>query len=180
MSQEEIDRTINGLYDKGSQAKRIYNTEAYNNLDLYQMNCTYYSALDCNDDSYICSRILQFFTPGIPQVYYVGLLAGKNDIELVEKTKSGRSINRHNYTLEEIDREIKKPVVQRLMRLMKFRNDYPAFNGDFKIEASTQSQVVLTWTQKAYRTTATIDLQTYENRVSYYDTEKKTFFEVSF
>lgn len=180
MTQEEIDRTIEGLYDKGSRAKRIYNTEAYNNLDLYQMNCTYYSALDCNDDSYICGRILQFFTPGIPQVYYVGLLAGENDIELVEKTKSGRAVNRHNYTLEEIAVEAEKPVVRRLMHLMKFRNNYPAFNGVFKIQASPQSQVILTWSQDSYRTTATIDLQTYENRVAYYDTDKKAFVEVCF
>jgi sucrose phosphorylase len=180
MSQEEIDRTIEGLYDKESRAKRIYSTEAYHNLDLYQMNCTYYSALDCNDDSYICARILQFFTPGIPQVYYVGLLAGKNDIDLVEKTKSGRSINRHNYSLEEIDAEIKKPVVQRLIRLMKFRNDYPAFNGDFEIEASPESRVVLTWTQESYRATATIDLNTYENRVVYYDSKKGASVEIIF
>jgi len=180
MSLEEIDRTINGLYDKGSQAKRIYNTAAYNNLDLYQMNCTYYSALDCNDDSYICARILQFFSPGIPQVYYVGLLAGKNDIELVEKTKSGRSINRHNYSLEEIASEIEKPVVRRLIRLMAFRNTYPAFTGDFIIEASPESRVVLSWTQEPYRTTATIDLNTYENRVAYFDAEKRASVEVSF
>jgi len=35
------------------------------------------------------------FAPGIPQVYYVGLLAGENDIALVESTKNGRDINRH-------------------------------------------------------------------------------------
>jgi sucrose phosphorylase len=180
MSQEEIDRTIDGLYDKGSRAKRIYNTEAYNNLDLYQMNCTYYSALDCNDDSYICGRILQFFTPGIPQVYYVGLLAGKNDIKLVEKTRSGRSINRHNYTLEEIDEETKRPVVQRLIRLMEFRNHYPAFAGEFKIEASTENRVRLTWGRKNYQTTVDIDLETYENRVTYFDQTKKEMAETSF
>jgi len=180
MSQEEIDRTIEGLYDKGSQAKRIYNTEAYNNLDLYQMNCTYYSALDCNNDSYICARILQFFTPGIPQVYYVGLLAGKNDIELVEKTKSGRSINRHNYALEEIDADIKKPVVQRLIRLMKFRNTYPAFDGEFKIEDTTENRIRLTWVLDIHQVTAHIDLKSYANRVTYYDETKHKNTSISF
>jgi sucrose phosphorylase len=180
MSQVEIDRTIDGLYEKGSHAKRIYNTEAYNNLDLYQMNCTYYSALDCNDDSYICARILQFFTPGIPQVYYVGLLAGKNDIALVEKTKSGRSINRHNYTLEEIDEEIQQPVVQRLLRLMEFRNAYPAFDGDMEIEDSAENRVRLTWRMGACQATADIDLDTYANRIAYYDETRKRMTEVSF
>jgi hypothetical protein len=50
---------------------------------------------------------------GFPQVYYVGLLAGENDIELVQQTKNGRDINRHNYTLDEIAVEIQKPVVRR-------------------------------------------------------------------
>jgi sucrose phosphorylase len=144
------------------------------------MNCTYYSALDCNDDSYICSRILQFFTPGIPQVYYVGLLAGKNDIELVEKTKSGRSINRHNYSLEEIDAEIKKPVVQRLIRLMKFRNQYPAFDGEFKIEDTTENRIRLTWVRDIYQATADIDLKSYANHVSYYDETKNKITDISF
>jgi sucrose phosphorylase len=96
---------------KGANTRKIFSGPEYQNLDVYQVNCTYYSALACNDDSYIAARAIQFFTPGIPQVYYVGLLAGENDIELVQHTKNGRDINRHNYTLDEIAVEIQKPVV---------------------------------------------------------------------
>nr|UVY99314.1 sucrose phosphorylase [Agrobacterium fabrum] len=49
---------------------------AASNLDLYQVNCTYYDALGRNDDDYLIARAIQFFAPGIPQVYYVGLLGG--------------------------------------------------------------------------------------------------------
>ncbi len=171
MSQEEIDRTVQGLYEKGSNAKRVYNTATYNNLDIYQINSTYYSALECNDDSYICARIIQFFTPGTPHVYYMGLLAGLNDIERVEQTKSGRGINRHNYDLEEIAAAIQRPVVQRLMQLMKFRNNYPAFNGQFKIEEAPENQVHLTWTHEEYRAEAEVNLDNYENRITYVDSE---------
>lgn len=173
MSQEEIDRTVQGLYEKGSNAKRIYNTESYNNLDIYQINSTYYSALECNDDSYICARIIQFFAPGVPHVYYMGLLAGLNDIERVEQTQSGRSINRHNYDLEEIEAEIQRPVVHRLMQLMQFRNNYPAFNGRFQIEEAPENQVRLTWTYKEYRAEAEVNLDNYENRITYVDAETK-------
>jgi sucrose phosphorylase len=117
LSEEEIQRTLKGLDEKGSNTRHIYSGPEYQNLDIYQANCTYYSALECNDDSYIAARTIQFFAPGIPQVYYVGLLAGENDIELVEMTKKGRDINRHNYTLDEVQRDIQKPVVQRLLRL---------------------------------------------------------------
>ena len=113
-------------------------------------------------------------TPGIPQVYYVGLLAGENDVELVEKTQLGRNINRHNYTLKELHTAFKKPVVRRLLRLMKFRNSYPAFEGKLRIEDSPETQVVLTWTQNNYQTTAYIDLNNYNVNITYFDEESKT------
>ena len=43
------------------------------------------------------ARALQFFAPGIPQVYYVGLLGGTNDVELLARTGVGHDINRHYY-----------------------------------------------------------------------------------
>jgi sucrose phosphorylase len=98
-------------------------------LDIYQINCTYYSALGNDDNEYLMARAIQFFAPGVPQVYYVGLLAGENDIDLMEKTKQGREINRHAYSIEEIERNIERPVVRKLRNLMKFRNNYPAFSG---------------------------------------------------
>ena len=178
MSQDEIDRTIEGLYAKGSNIKRIYSGADFQNLDIYQVNCTYYSALENNDDSYLAARALQFFCPGIPQVYYVGLLAGSNDIELVERTKNGRDINRHGYDLDEIDREVQRPVVQRLLRLMTFRSYYPAFDGAFKVEATPEDQVGLTWRKDTYTTTLHVDLQDYQTRITYYDPTvdaRKTF-----
>ena len=169
MSQAAIDRTIEGLYQKGSNIKRIYSGEAYQNLDIYQVNCTYYSALGGSDDAYLAARAIQFFCPGIPQVYYVGLLAGSNDIELVERTKNGRDINRHSYDLDEIDQEMQRPVVQRLLRLMTFRSHYPAFNGNFKIEETPEDQIGLTWRKGRFMTTLHADLNSYETRIVYYD-----------
>jgi hypothetical protein len=63
----------------------------------------------------------------------------------VEQTKNGRDINRHNYSLDEIAADINKPVVQRLLRLMEFRNTYPAFDGTFVIEDAPDDQLVLSW-----------------------------------
>lgn len=128
---EEIEKTKEDIFKFGANVKKIYNTAAYNNLDIYQVNCTYYSALGDDDASYLLARVVQFFAPGIPQVYYVGMLAGKNDLKLLEETKEGRNINRHYYAKEEIAEEIKRPVIQRLLNLMKFRNEHEAFSGSF-------------------------------------------------
>ncbi len=169
LSQKEIDQTIESLYQKGSNIKATYSGPEYQNLDVYQVNCTYYSALGANDDAYIAARTIQFFAPGIPQVYYVGLLAGENDIELVESTRQGRNINRHNYTLEEIAVEVQKPVVQRLMRLMEFRNAYPAFNGEFSQLKSKDHEMIIEWRRKEHTATARIDLKTFETVIHYTD-----------
>ncbi len=145
MPDEEIEAAKEHLFEYGANVKRVYNTEKYNNLDIYQINCTYYSALGDDDNAYLLARAIQFFAPGTPQVYYVGLLAGKNDISLLEETKEGRNINRHYYTEEEIGREVERPVVKQLLELMKLRNTHPAFDGEFYMLPCEKEQLILGW-----------------------------------
>lgn len=146
MSAEDLERTKENLFAQGANVQRRYSLDPeYKNKNLYQLNCTYYSALGEQDDAYLAARAIQFFTPGIPQVYYVGLLAGRNDNELVERTKLGRNINRHNYSQAEIAVEAERPVVQRLLQLMQLRNNCPAFGGDFSIEPSAAHELALRW-----------------------------------
>jgi sucrose phosphorylase len=135
LTDDQINKTKDLVFSRDPILKEIHNSVTYKNLDVYQINCTYYSALGNNDDAYIAARAVQMFAPGIPQVYYVGMMAGENDIELVEATKHGRDINRHFYTAEEIYEEIKRPVVQKLLKLMRFRNEFPAFGGECKASA---------------------------------------------
>ncbi len=63
-------------------------------------------------------------------MYYVGLLAGANDIDFVEHTRQGRDINRRGYSIKEAEAELQRPVVKRLLRLMEFRNSHPAFESN--------------------------------------------------
>ena len=49
----------------------------------------YYSALEGNPRHYLMARAIQFWTPGIPMVYYVGLLAGRNDHKVIATPNSG-------------------------------------------------------------------------------------------
>lgn len=170
---EEIERTKEDIFQYGANVKKIYNTVAYNNLDIYQVNCSYYSALGDDDNAYLLARAVQFFAPGIPQVYYVGLLAGRNDLKLLEETKVGRNINRHYYTLAEIAQEVERPVVKELLRLMELRNTHPAFDGDLHMEASGEQELVMVrshgedWARleadfgkKSFRITYTVQGQT--------------------
>lgn len=63
-------------------------------------------------------------------------LAGENDIALLEETKEGRNINRRYYTRDEVAQNVRRPVVQSLLRLMRFRNCCPAFDGDISVESA--------------------------------------------
>ena len=136
-------------------------------FDVHQIRCSYYSVLGCNDDAYLSARAIQFFAPGIPQVYYVGLLAGENDVENVTRTGEGREINRHNFTLEEIDKAYSQEVVQRLLKLIDFRNDYTAFDGDFTVEPSSDTEIILTWKKDNKYCTLNVDLTTSKSIIKY-------------
>ncbi|MEX1377251.1 MAG: sucrose phosphorylase [Eubacteriales bacterium] len=139
---------------------------------LYQLGCTYYSALSCDDDAYLLSRIVQFYTPGIPQVYYVGLLAGENDIDALKRGEEGRSINRHVYSLDEIEQTVEKPMLQKMYDIMRFRNEYPAFNGDIIIgKDKKDGKLEITWKKDEYFTTLKADFKTKKYIITYYDKE---------
>ena len=143
LSPDEIKYTSNELYKVGANVKKKYSSAEYHNLDIYQINTTYYSALGNDDKKYFIARLIQMFAPGIPQVYYVGMLAGKNDIELLEKTKEGRNINRHYYGREEVAEETKRPLVAALLKLFNFRNNEAAFDLDGSIEITTPNENVI-------------------------------------
>src|SRR5699024_504184 len=156
LTDEELNYTSEELYKVGANVKKVYSSANYNNLDIYQINSTYYSALGDDDRSYLLARVIQCFAPGIPQIYYVGLLAGKNDINLLENTKEGRNINRHYYSLDEIEEEVTRPVVQNLFKLLQFRNECAAFDldGTIKVKIPSDHEIEVTRQNKVGNETA--------------------------
>lgn len=159
---DEIENVKEQMYARGANVKKIYSSEAYNNLDIYQVNTTYYSALGNSDKAYLLARAIQFFAPGIPQVYYVGLLAGENDIELMERTKNGRDINRHYYTAEDIDKEQGREVVRKLKELMELRNSHAAFGLDGSVSVTADGdRISITRTCGDSELTLNADLTNY-------------------
>lgn len=173
MTDEEMEEAVDLLFEKGANVKRSYNSAEYQNLDIYQINCTYYSALGDDDDAYLLARAIQFFAPGIPQVYYVGLLAGANDIDFMERTKFGRNINRHNYTEQELEQEACRPVVRRLCALMRLRNGHPAFavEGECIVEDTPPQVLRIVRRYAGYEAVLTADLKQKTFSVSCTDAE---------
>ena len=125
--------------------------------------------LNGNDDAYLAARAIQFFSPGILQVYYVGLLAGENDFNAPEKSGDGREINRQNHTMEETLKSPQKNVVKIFLNLIRFRNKHPAFNGRFTVLGSGEESVYMERTQKGAFCRLNVNLQTYTSNVTYSD-----------
>jgi sucrose phosphorylase len=170
LTPEEIDNLVETIHARSNGESRQATGAAANNLDLYQVNCTYYDALGRRDEEYLLARALQFFAPGIPQVYYVGLLAGVNDLDLLRRTGVGRDINRHYYSRREIDSALTRPVVEALFGLIRFRNTHPAFAGEFRLLPSADHQIHLEWRNGNHWARLEADLQAVTATVFHSDT----------
>lgn len=142
---------------------------AASNLDLYQVNCTYFDALGRDEKSYLMARAIQFFVPGIPQVYYVGLFAGENDMELLRATNVGRDINRRYYSKEEIEIHLERPILKKLKKLLVLRNSHDAFNGHFDLVETPNDVLHIIWKNQVHKAELIIKLATMSMTIKYTD-----------
>ncbi|HEX6289526.1 MAG TPA: sucrose phosphorylase [Herpetosiphonaceae bacterium] len=164
---EDVSALIETIHVRSGGQSRRATRAATSNLDVYQVNCTYYDALGKNDREYLLARAIQFFAPGIPQVYYVGLLAGTNDMQLLAKTGVGRDINRRYYAWDDVQHALEQPVVRDVFRLIRFRNEHPAFGGAFTLEDSTDHVLSLRWDGAEQWARLVIDFQTGSYTIGY-------------
>ncbi len=156
----ELDALVERIHTNSGGSSRLATGAAASNLDLYQVNCTFYDALARDDRDYLLARALQFFVPGIPQVYYVGLLAGSNDVALLARTGVGRDINRHHYTRGEVEAALRRPVVANLCELIRLRNTHPAFGGTFALGDTGATSLVMRWQNGSEFAELSIDFTT--------------------
>lgn len=151
----ELDQLVEKIHQHSQGESRKATGAAASNLDLYQVNCTFFDALGGDATAYLLARAVQLFMPGIPQIYYVGLLAGQNDMELLAQTGVGRDINRQHFDLEEVERRLGMPVVRDLLALIGLRNTHDAFNGTFTLLESSDASLHMRWVHGA----STADLE---------------------
>jgi sucrose phosphorylase len=168
---ESAKNLVQTCLQRGGNLSRIFSPrfKDTDGFDVHQIRGTYYSMLGCDNAAYLVARALQFFVPGIPQVYYVGLLAGKNDDVDASRTADGREINRHNYSIQEIDQEAQRPVVRNLIKLIRFRNSHPAFSGNFSLYSCSDNEISISWDDINCNTRLHIDLQSNAMEIKYKD-----------
>ena len=170
MEVESAKKVVQICLDRGANLSRIFSPKFkdQDGFDVHQIRGTYYSLLGCDDHAYLIARAIQLFVPGIPQVYYVGLLAGENDFG--EGTNvDGREINRHNYSVQEIEQTVKRSLVKNIMELIRFRNSHPAFDGKFALNVCSDHEVSISWDNNGKVARLYTDLRTNTLEIKYSD-----------
>jgi len=145
LGDSQIEDLVDEIHRRSNDQSRLASGHAASNLDVYQVNTTFYDALGCDDGLYLLARAMQFFAPGVPQVYYVGLLAGENDMELLKETGTGRDINRRHYSTDELHAAMRKPVVASLLALIRMRNSASGFQGEFDMPDCSNDSLHMRW-----------------------------------
>jgi sucrose phosphorylase len=155
----DIRTLVETIHQRSRGESRQASGRSAGNVDERQINCTFYDALGRRDNEYLVARAIQCFVPGIPQVYYVGLLAGGNDMDLLRRTGVGRDINRRYYTSAGLQQHLDQPVVRAQLALLRIRNTHGAFGGACELAHSESDRLVLEWRHGADWARLEVDLR---------------------
>ncbi|EAQ42063.1 glycosidase [Polaribacter sp. MED152] len=172
LKDEEIENVMTTILNRGGRVKNLYDAEG-NKISYYQVNATYFSALNEDETKLLIARAIQMFMPGIPQVWYLDLFAGKNDYEAADKAGSGghKEINRTNLSLDQINIGLQKEVVLKQLDLIRFRNTSNVFSGTININSKSDDVIDITWSLANEKASLYINLNTLELRVNHNDKE---------
>ena len=109
------------------------------------------------------------FVPGIPQVWYLDLFAGKNNYVAADNAGAAghKEINRTTLELSDVEAGLKQPVVLKQLQLMKLRNTSPAFEGKLEITRGQDNRLQLTWRNGNALASLDANLDNYSFNVSH-------------
>jgi len=160
LSDDVIDDIIDEIMGRGGRVKNLYGPDG-KKISYYQINATFFSALGEDERKLRIARAIQMFMPGIPQVWYLDLFAGKNDYEAADKGGAAghKEINRTTLTNSDIDQGLSRIVVRDQLELMRMRNKSPAFGGELEIHDSAPHRLHLTWRKDGCVATLNADLR---------------------
>jgi sucrose phosphorylase len=87
------------------------------------------------------------FMPGIPQVWYLDLFAGRNDYEAADKggVAGHKEINRTTLSLADVEAGLQQALVRDQIALIRLRNTSPAFTGEMEVLDAEPHQLFIRW-----------------------------------
>jgi sucrose phosphorylase len=146
LEDNEIEAIMSTIMERGGRVKNLYGPSG-KKISYYQVNATFFSALGENEQKLLLARAIQMFMPGIPQIWYLDVFAGKNNYEAADKGGSGghKEINRTTLSMNDIEKGVKKDVVTGQLKIMRLRNTSKAFDGEIKINDTSKNEIDILW-----------------------------------
>lgn len=168
LEDNEIETIMNTIIERGGRVKNLYGPSG-KKISYYQVNATFFSALGENEDKLLLARAIQMFMPGIPQVWYLDLFAGKNNYQAADDAGEGghKEINRTTLSIKDINKSIKDDIVINQLKIIRLRNTSKAFLGDIIIKKSFENEIHIKWTNNEHTAELKANLQTYIFSVSF-------------
>jgi len=168
LSNEQIDALIERILARGGRIKSLYGADG-KKISYYQVNATFFSALGEDERKLRLARAIQMFMPGIPQIWYLDLFAGKNDYEAADRGGSGghKEINRTTLSNGDIEQGLKQGVVQDQLVMMKFRNTSPVFDGELTLGSTEEHYLALTWKHQKNEATLNANLRDFSFSITH-------------
>ncbi|MBN8548955.1 MAG: glycosidase [Deltaproteobacteria bacterium] len=162
LGDQEIDEVVTRVIDRGGRVKNLYGPDG-KKISYYQVNATFFSALGEDERKFLLARAVQMFMPGIPQVWYLDLFAGKNNYQAADcgGAAGHKEINRTTLSLSDIETGLKRPIVQRQLELIKLRNSSVAFDGDLVATTEGEHLLQLVWTNEGAQASLSVDFRTH-------------------
>nr|WP_298991502.1 alpha-amylase family glycosyl hydrolase [uncultured Polaribacter sp.] len=179
LEDSEIEDIMNTIINRGGRVKNLFDAEG-NKISYYQVNATFFSALGEDEQKLLLARAIQLFMPGIPQIWYLDLFAGKNNYTAANKggTGSHKEINRTNLSKDDIEIGLKKKIVLNQLKLIRIRNTSKAFLGKITINKSKENHLDIIWNNKNDFAHLTANIETLEFSINY--SEKDTIKKIKF
>ncbi len=142
----EIEAIMEIIIERGGRVKNLYDP-AGRKISYYQVNATFFSALGEDERKLLLARAIQMFMPGIPQVWYLDLFAGKNNYEAADQGGGAghKEINRTNLTMDAIEKGLKTPIVINQLKIMRLRNTSKGFLGTVSINETPDHELDISW-----------------------------------
>jgi sucrose phosphorylase len=162
LANDEIEATMERIIARGGRVKNLFGHDG-KQIAYYQVNATFFSALGEDERKLLLARAIQMFMPGIPQVWYLDLFAGKNDYEAADNggIAGHKEINRTTLTPQAVEAGLRRPVVQKQLDLIRLRNLSPAFAGEMKILNTPPHELHISWQHPDATATLKADLRTH-------------------
>ena len=158
----EIEKIMTTIMERGGRVKNLYDPSG-NKISYYQINATFFSALGEDEEKLLLARAIQMFMPGIPQVWYLDIFAGKNNYEAADNGGSAghKEINRTTLTMHDIEQGLKMRVVKNQLDIFRLRNTSNAFSGQIEINDTVDSIIDIKWVNGSTIAHLKANLQTY-------------------